>query len=110
MTTTTTAAAGFTAKERPQLLFTENETNKSKLFNAENDSPYVKDGINDYIVHGVKTAVNPEPAGTKTSAHYAASVPPGKSFTIRLRLTPVSPASGKPLDGRIRKNIYLTPR
>ena len=50
------------------LLFTENETNKSKLFNAENDSPYVKDGINDYIVHGVKTAVNPEPAGTKTSA------------------------------------------
>ena len=87
----------------PQLLFTENETNKSKLFNAENDSPYVKDGINDYVVHGVKTAVNPEPAGTKTSAHYAASVPPGKSFTIRLRLTPVSPASGKPLDGEFEK-------
>ena len=87
----------------PQLLFTENETNKSKLFNAENDSPYVKDGINDYIVHGVKTAVNPEPAGTKTSAHYAASVPPGKSLTIRLRLTPVSPTSGKPLDGEFEK-------
>ena len=87
----------------PQLLFTENETNKSKLFNAENDSPYVKDGINDYIVHGVKTAVNPEPAGTKTSAHYAASVLPGKSFTIRLRLTPVSPTSGKPLDGEFEK-------
>src|SRR6266550_82370 len=87
----------------PQLLFTENETNKSKLFNAENDSPYVKDGINDYVVRGVKTAVNPEPAGTKTSAHYAASVPPGKSFTIRLRLTPVSPTSGKPLDGEFEK-------
>ena len=87
----------------PQFLFTENETNKSKLFNAENDSPYVKDGINDYVVHGVKTAVNPEPAGTKTSAHYAASIPPGKSFTIRLRLTPVSPASGKPLDGEFEK-------
>ena len=87
----------------PQLLFTENETNKSKLFNAENDSPYVKDGINDYIVHGVKTAVNPEPAGTKTSAHYAASVPPGKSLTIRLRLTPISPTSGKPLDGEFEK-------
>jgi hypothetical protein len=87
----------------PQLLFTENETNKSKLFNAENNSPYVKDGINDYLVHGVKTAVNPEPAGTKTSAHYAARVPARKSFTIRLRLTPVSPASGKPLDGEFEK-------
>ena len=87
----------------PQLLFTENETNKSKLFNAENDSPYVKDGINDYVVHGVKTAVNPEPAGTKTSAHYTASIPPGKSFTLRLRLTPVSPASGKLLDGEFEK-------
>jgi mannosylglycerate hydrolase MGH1-like protein/glycosyl hydrolase family 63 len=87
----------------PQLLFTENETNKSKLFNAENHSPYVKDGINDYIVHGVKTAVNSEPAGTKTSAHYAASVAPGKSFTVRLRLTPISPTSGKPLDGEFEK-------
>jgi hypothetical protein len=87
----------------PQLLFTENETNKSKIFNAENDSPYVKDGINDYLVHGVKTAVNPDPAGTKTSAHYAATVPPGKSFTMRLRLSPVSPASGKPLDGEFEK-------
>ena len=87
----------------PELLFTENETNKSKLFNLENDTPYVKDGINDYIVHGVRTAVNPEPAGTKTSAHYAASVPPGKSFTLRLRLSPVSPTSGKPLDGEFEK-------
>jgi Glycosyl hydrolase family 63 C-terminal domain len=87
----------------PEFLFTENETNKSKLFNAENDSPYVKDGINDYVVHGVKTAVNPEPAGTKTSAHYAASIPPGQSLTIRLRLTPVSPASGKPLDGEFEE-------
>ena len=91
------------------MLFTENETNKSKLFNAENDSPYVKDGINDYVVHGVKTAVNPEPAGTKTSAHYAASVPPGKSFTLRLRLTPVSPASGKPLDGEF-ETIFTSRR
>ena len=87
----------------PELLFTENETNKSKLFNLENDTPCVKDGINDYIVHGVRTAVNPELAGTKTSAHYAASVPPGKSFTLRLRLSPVSLTSGKPLDGEFEK-------
>jgi hypothetical protein len=83
----------------PEFLFTENETNKSKIFNAENDSPYVKDGINDYIVHGVKTAVNPEASGTKASANYTASVAPGKALAARLRLTSVSPSSNRPLDG-----------
>ena len=87
----------------PQLLFTENETNKSKLFNAENDSPYVKDGINHYVVDGIKTAVNPEAAGTKASAQYKVSVPAGKSLTVRLRLTDVSPSSEKPLDGEFEK-------
>ncbi len=32
----------------PELLFTENETNRQRLFNAPNSSPHVKDGINDY--------------------------------------------------------------
>ena len=67
----------------PEFLFTENETNNSKLFNAENDSPYVKDGINDYIVHGVKTAVNPEATGTKAAAHYTATVATGSSLTTQ---------------------------
>jgi hypothetical protein len=47
--------------------------------------------------------VNPESAGTKTSAHYAASVPPGKSFTMNLRLSPVSPTNGTALDGEFEK-------
>ena len=34
------------------LLFTENETNHQRLFGSENRTPYVKDGINDYVVHG----------------------------------------------------------
>src|SRR5262249_28903687 len=90
-------------------LFTENETNKSKLYNSENNSPYVKDGINDYLIHGVKTAVNPEASGTKTSAHYTAAVAPGKSLTLRLRLTHVSPSSHQPLDGDFEK-IFATRR
>src|SRR6266581_2036001 len=36
----------------PELLFTENETNARKLFSGENRTPYVKDGINEYVVHG----------------------------------------------------------
>jgi hypothetical protein len=71
----------------PALLFTENETNKQRLFGAPNNSPYVKDGINDYIVHGDTNAVNPDRAGTKASAHYHLALQPGESKTIKLRLT-----------------------
>src|SRR5437667_3708630 len=49
----------------PELLFTENETNLARLTGAENESPYVKDGINDYVVHGVPGTVNPERRGSK---------------------------------------------
>ena len=46
-------------QEHPELLFTENETNFQRLFGVGNRTPHVKDGINDYIVHGVRNAVNP---------------------------------------------------
>ena len=34
------------------LLFTENETNTQRLFGQPNATPAVKDGINDFVVHG----------------------------------------------------------
>src|SRR5262249_52291450 len=77
----------------PSLLFTENETNNRRLFNAENQSPYVKDGINNFVVHGQTEAVNPKKTGTKVAAQYRLTVPPGKSETVRLRLTNVSPSA-----------------
>ena len=47
------------------LLFTENETNHERLFPGQqkNESAYVKDGINDYVVQGWQNAVNPEKTG-----------------------------------------------
>jgi len=71
----------------PELLFTENDTNTERLFNFTNGSRYVKDGINDYVVHGNQQAVNPEQRGTKASANYKLSVPSSATATIRLRLT-----------------------
>ena len=71
----------------PKLLFTENETNAKRLFGGENRTRYVKDGINDYIVHGDHQAVNPEKIGTKASALYLLRVSPGATATLRLRLT-----------------------
>jgi hypothetical protein len=50
-------------------------------------SPYVKDGIGNFILHGKKDAVNPEKKGTKVSAHYPLTLGAGESRTIRLRLS-----------------------
>ena len=73
------------------LLFTENETNNARLFGGSNPGPYVKDGINDYVVHGQKAAVNPESTGTKASAHYQLAINSRSQQTIRLRLTAAAP-------------------
>jgi len=70
------------------LLFTENETNHERLFPGQkNESPCVKDGINDYVVQGNQHAVNPGKQGTKAAAHYRISLGAGKSAVIRMRLT-----------------------
>ena len=87
----------FVAEGAAELLFTENDTNNQRLFNSPNASPYVKDGINDYIVHGRKEAVNPNKTGTKASAHYPLTVAAGGSHVLRLRLTDAEPlAKGSP--------------
>ncbi len=71
----------------PELLFTENETNAKRLFGVENRTPYVKDGINDYVVHGAADAVNPAHIGTKAAADYPITLAPGETKVIRLRLS-----------------------
>jgi hypothetical protein len=73
------------------LLFTENETNNERIFGTPNASPYVKDGINNYVVHGQQSAVNPNKTGTKVSAHYQVNVGAGQTTVIRLRISDISP-------------------
>ena len=46
-------------EKEAELLFTENETNNARLFGGSNSTPFVKDGINEYIVNGRRDAVNP---------------------------------------------------
>ncbi len=83
---------------RPEILVTENETNQVRLFGVENGASRVKDGINDYIVHGVKAAASLSEGGTKAAAHYRHSLAPGESATVRLRLSD-NPRIGAALDG-----------
>ncbi len=71
----------------PQLLFTENETNAQRLWGAANHTPYVKDGIDDAVVHGRWDAVNPAGVGTKAAAHYHWVLAPGETRAVQLRLS-----------------------
>ena len=87
------------------LLFTENETNNALLFpQYPNPSPCVKDGINNFVVHGQQEAINPTRVGTKAAAHYQITTDSGKEQVIRLRLSAVASVTnsgnpfGRPFD------------
>jgi len=69
------------------LLFTENDTNVQRLFGVENSSPYVKDSINDCVIHGQRDRVNPAQTGTISAAHCAAVLNPGEEFVVKVRFT-----------------------
>jgi hypothetical protein len=74
----------------PTLLFTENETNRKRIFGADNAVPFVKDAFHEHIVDGRAGAVNPARTGTKAAAHYIVSVEGGATAVIRLRLSPTA--------------------
>jgi len=74
------------------LLFTENETNTQRLFDAPNSQPFVKDAFHEAVVHGNVGAVNPACTGTKGAAHYVAQIAPGASAVLQLRLVEESVA------------------
>src|SRR5260370_25116827 len=78
----------------PPLLFTENETNNARLFGSTIASPYVKDGINDFVVSGNAHAVNAAKQGTKASPHYILNIGSGETRIVRLRLA--QPIPGEP--------------
>ena len=67
-------------------LFTENETNRQRVFGEPNTHSFVKDGINECVVHGRDDLVNPDKCGTKSALRYSVRLAPGQSKVLRLRL------------------------
>jgi hypothetical protein len=80
----------------PGLLFTENETNLSRLFGVPNPQPHVKDAFHRAVIAGEPGAVNPSEEGTKAALHYVLTVPAGEQRGIRLRLREAGQAAGAP--------------
>ena len=80
---------------KPELLFTENETNNERIFGSANDTAVVKDGINNYVVSRRSDTINPEKIGTKAALHYSATIPAGQELVFRLRLSDDNPEMQK---------------
>ncbi|MCI0642178.1 MAG: glucosidase [Gemmataceae bacterium] len=80
------AADALSDGREPTFLFTENETNAARLFDAVNNNPHVKDAFHDYVVAGRSDAVNPKEQGTKAAASYRVLLPAGAQATLKLRL------------------------
>lgn len=70
----------------PELKFCDNETNQQRLYNIPNEKKFLKDAINDYIVNGDSTHINPANFGTKAAAIYKITIPAGESREITLRM------------------------
>src|SRR5262245_21418365 len=69
----------------PALLFTDNETNTQRLFDAPNVG-YVKDAFHERVVNENVRAVNPAHEGTKAAAWYRLDLAAGGSTELRTRL------------------------
>ena len=69
-------------------LFCDNESNLTHLFGVPNTTDFPKDGINNAVVHGDTTAINPT-AGSKVAAVIDATVAAGDTLTLWFRFSPV---------------------
>ena len=67
-------------------LFSENETNFQHLYGSPNASPFTKDAFHRRVIHGDRSAVNPDHEGTKAAVVFHRTMAPGESYEIRLRL------------------------
>ncbi|MEO0975239.1 MAG: glucosidase, partial [Pseudomonadota bacterium] len=70
----------------PSLLFTENETNRERVYQHANTHEHVKDAFHDAVVDGREDAVNPARQGTKAAYHFRTQVPAGGQITVDVRL------------------------
>ncbi|WP_372753142.1 glucosidase [Mariniflexile sp.] len=72
--------------EKGKQLFCENETNNKRIYNFSNDTPFVKDGINDHVIRGEAT-VNPEKSGTKFAVWEQFTLKAGEERSVKVRLS-----------------------
>ncbi len=80
-------ALHFQLLQAAECLFCENETNTARLFGV-GGAAHPKDAINDDVVSGGRSRVNPLKEGTKCAALSRHVVGPGETLILRYRLSP----------------------
>ena len=75
------------AKQSSKTLFCDNETNNEKLYQSANQSKYTKDGINNFIITGDSSTINPKDTGTKASFLIEESFKGKESKIFEFRIT-----------------------
>lgn len=90
-------------EQSPPILFTENETNGTRLYGFPQSTQPVKDAFHDYIIDGNTAAISSKPQGTKAAPHYAFTIPAQSAVTVRLRLTAEELVEGQPFDARFER-------
>jgi hypothetical protein len=90
----------------PELIFTENETNRVRLYGMQSADACFKDAFHEYVVRGERSAVNPARTGTKAAGHYMFEVPAGGAVQIRLRLSALATSNPmRPFDSIFKKRV-----
>ncbi len=74
------------AEGKPEILFTENETNFERIFQSKNKSPYVKDAFHEALIKGKQGIVHSS-QGTKAAFSYKLNLSPKGQQVLRLRLS-----------------------
>ncbi len=67
-------------------LFTENETNMERIFGIKNETPFVKDAINDAVLTGDYGLLEYKRSGTKFSPVYVMEIEGDDVFILKLRI------------------------
>ncbi len=91
----------------PSLLFTDNQTNMSRVFGAKGGARYVKDAFHDYVIRDKTSAVNNKGCGTKAAGLYRFVIPGGDHVSVRMRLFDRAQAP-KRRSGALFERIFQT--
>jgi hypothetical protein len=70
-----------------QTLFTENETNKERLYDITNETPFVKDAFHRAVINNDYNFLKEKKEGTKFSPLYHFNIDANASVEIKLRLS-----------------------
>ncbi len=74
------------AEHADQLLFTENETNKQRIFGTPNNTPFVKDAFHKSVIEQDFGLLAGKKEGTKFTPYVHKKLAGGEAWTIKLRM------------------------